>query len=118
MRQKESEIQSGIIDFLSILEEQGKLFFQRTNNTTVYDPVGKRFRSLSKGQKKGFPDILVLKKGKAIGIEVKTSIGKQSKEQKAIEKSFIKQGMEYYVVRSIEDVIKELKLKVENGKLI
>lgn len=111
MRQKESEIQSGIIDFLSILEEQGKLFFQRTNNTTVYDPAGKRFRSLSKGQKKGFPDILVLKKGKAIGIEIKTSIGKQSKEQKAIEERFKKNGAEYYIVRSLDDV-----KEVINGK--
>lgn len=115
---KESEIQSGIIDFLTVLEGQGKLFFQRTNNTTVYDPVGKRFRSLSKGQKKGFPDILILKSGRTIGIEVKTSTGRQSKEQKLIEQNFIEQGMEYYVVRSIEDVIKVLKLKVENGKLI
>ena len=118
MRQKESEIQSEIIDFLSILEEQGKLFFQRTNNTTVYDPKWKQFRSLAKGQKKGFPDILILKKGRTIGIEIKTSTGTQSKEQKLIEQNFIEQGMEYYVVRSIEDVIKVLKLKVENGRLI
>ena len=64
----ESQIQSAIIDYLSILENQGKLFFQRTNNNTVYDPVGKRFRSLAKGQKKGFPDLLILFKGKCLGI--------------------------------------------------
>ena len=101
---KESEIQSAIIDYLKILDQQGTLFFHRSNNNTVYDPIGKRFRSLAKGQKKGFPDILVLFHGKCIGIEVKTDTGRQSKEQKEIEKSFLKQGFEYYVVRSLDDV--------------
>lgn len=102
---KESEIQSAIIDYLKILEQQGKLFFHRSNNNTVYDPIGKRFRSLAKGQKKGFPDILVLFHGKCIGIEVKTDTGRQSKEQKEIEKRFKENGAEYYVVRSVNDVI-------------
>lgn len=108
---KESDIQSGIIDYLQILENQGKLFFQRTNNNPVYDPIGKKFRSLAKGQKKGFPDILVLKSGRCIGLEVKTSTGKQSKEQKEIQKHFEKQVFEYYVVRSIEDVKKIIELE-------
>lgn len=69
---KESDIQSQIINYLQILEKQGKLFFQRINNTAIYDPVGKRWRSLAKGTKKGFPDILVLKDSKCIGLEVKT----------------------------------------------
>lgn len=115
---KESEIQSAIIDFLTVLEEQGKLFFQRTNNNTVYDPIGKRFRSLAKGQKKGFPDIVVIKQGKTIGLEVKTEIGRQSKEQKIMQKQFEKQDAEYYVVRCVEDVINALGYKVENGRLI
>ena len=102
---KESEIQSAIIDYLKMLEQQGKLFFHRSNNNTVYDPIGKRFRSLAKGQKKGFPDILVLFHGKCIGIEVKTDTGRQSKEQKEIEKQFKENGAEYYVVRSVNDVI-------------
>lgn len=106
---KESEIQSAIIDYLTVLENQGKLFFQRTNNNTVYDPIGKRFRSLAKGQKKGFPDILVLMSGVCIGIEVKTKIGQQSREQKAMQKYFEEQGSRYYVVRSVEDVRKILK---------
>lgn len=106
---KESEIQSSIIDYLDILEKQGKLFFHRSNNNTIYDPVGKRFRSLAKGQKKGFPDILILFNGRCIGIEVKTDTGRQSKEQKEIEKQFINNQAEYYVVRNVEEIIKILK---------
>ena len=102
---KESEIQSSIIDYLQILENQNKIFFQRINNTPIYDPIGKKFRSMAKGTKKGFPDILVIANGKTIGIEVKTAIGKQSKEQKDIENKFTQHGQEYYVVRTVEEVI-------------
>ena len=105
---KESEIQSSIIDYLQILENKGKIFFQRVNNTPVYDPKYKQFRSMPKGSKKGFPDILVIKSGKTIGIEVKTATGKQSKEQKDIESKFKKHGQEYYIVRSLDEVIEIL----------
>ncbi|MGL5614513.1 VRR-NUC domain-containing protein [Cetobacterium sp.] len=105
---KESEIQSSIIDYLQILENKGKIFFQRINNTPVYDPKYKQFRSMPKGSKKGFPDILVIKAGKTIGIEVKTPIGKQSKEQKEIESKFKQHGQEYYIVRSLDEVIEIL----------
>ena len=63
---KETDYQRLIIDYLTVLEKQNKLWFQRTNNTAIYDPVGKKFRSLSKGQKKGFPDIIVFMNGKTI----------------------------------------------------
>ncbi|MEG0426194.1 MAG: VRR-NUC domain-containing protein [Cetobacterium sp.] len=102
---KESEIQSSIIDYLQILENRGKIFFQRVNNTPVYDPIGKKFRSMAKGTKKGFPDILVIADGRTIGLEVKTATGKQSKDQKDIENKFKQHGQEYFVVRSLEEVI-------------
>lgn len=102
---KESEIQSSIIDYLMLLENQGKLFLQRVNNTAIYDPIGRKFRSLAKGTKKGFPDILILKDGKCIGLEVKTNVGKQSKEQKEMEKLMKEHGADYYVVRSLDEVI-------------
>ena len=105
---KETDIQATIIRYLSILESQGKLFFNRTNNIP---PVNKNrqgriigFRRLPVGSKKGIPDILVIIKGKTIGLEVKTATGKQSKEQKDIENKFIKNGADYYVVRSYEEV--------------
>ena len=105
---KESEIQSSIIDYLQILENRGKIFFQRFNNTPVYDPVGKKFRSMAKGNKKGFPDILVIANGRTIGFEGKTATGKQSKEQKDIENKFKQHGQEYFVVRTVDEVTKIL----------
>ncbi|MEG1365511.1 MAG: VRR-NUC domain-containing protein [Cetobacterium sp.] len=108
MKQTETQIQSSIIDYLQILENKGKIFFQRVNNTPVYDPIGKKFRSMAKGTKKGFPDILVLINGRTIGFEVKTATGKQSEDQKDIENKFKQHGQEYFVVRSLDEVIKVL----------
>lgn len=101
----ETQIQSSIIDYLQLLEKQGKLFLHRVNNMGVYDPKVKAYRVFPKGAKKGFPDIICLKDGLFIGLEVKTGEGKQSKEQKEIEKDFKKHGADYFVVRSLKEVI-------------
>ena len=105
---KETDIQSTKIWYLEILETQGKIFFNRNNKIHPLnkDSRGKviGFRSLPFGAKKGIPDIWVIINGKTIGLEVKTPTGKQSKEQKEIQEKFIKNGADYYVVRSYEEV--------------
>lgn len=108
---KESEIQSEIINYLQILENQGKLFFHRMNNIPPVNKVNGviKFRRLPTGAKRGVPDIIVIKNGKFIGIEVKTKTGTQSTYQKEVEKNIKKQGAEYYVVRSLADVQSILK---------
>jgi len=99
---KETQIQSIIIDYLSYLENQGKLFFQRTNNTAIYQE--NRYRRLAKGQKKGFPDIILCYKGYFVGLEVKTDKGIQSIEQKELEETIKRNYGYYFIVRSLEDV--------------
>lgn len=101
----ETQIQSSIIDYLQVLENQGKLFLHRVNNMGVYDPKRKAYRVFPKGSKKGFPDIICLKDGLLIGLEVKTGEGKQSNNQKEVEKKLKKHGVAYYVVRSLDEVI-------------
>lgn len=101
----ETQIQSSIIDYLMLLENQGKLFLHRVNNMGVYDPKRKAYRVFPKGAKKGFPDIIVIKNGVLIGLEVKTGEGKQSNNQKEVEKELKKHGAEYYVVRSLDEVV-------------
>ncbi len=100
----ESNIQSAILDYLLILEQQNKLFIHRSNNIVVFDPTKKIFRRLAKGQKGGYPDITVLKDGIFIGLEVKTKIGKQSKYQIEIQNQINQNGGKYFIVRSIQDV--------------
>lgn len=102
----ETQIQSSIIDYLQVLENQGKLFLHRVNNIGVYDPKRKAYRVFPKGAKKGFPDIIVIKNGLLIGLEVKTGKGEQNVNQIEVEKEFKKHGADYYVVRSLDEVIK------------
>lgn len=108
---KETEIQSSIIDYLQLLEKQGKLFLHRVNNMGVYDPKVKAYRVFPKGSKKGFPDIIIIKNGLLIGLEVKTGQGKQSVNQIEMEKEFKKHGADYYVVRSLNEVIEIVGVK-------
>lgn len=107
---KESEIQSEIINYLQILENQGKLFFHRMNNIPAVNKINGviKFRRLPTGAKRGVPDIIVIKNGKFIGIEVKTTTGTQSTYQKEVEKNIKKHGAEYYIVRSLEELKKIL----------
>jgi len=103
---KEIDIQREILEYLTVKEyfhwrmpvggvpqqNRGKMIFKKS-------PI------------KGFPDIMgVLSSspGKLFGIEVKTPIGKMSKDQKIVRDKFLEAGCVFIVARSLEDVIKEL----------
>lgn len=101
---KESDIQSAIIDYLFAK----KHFFVRLNNIPpVQKTNGKMvFRKMPKGSVLGLPDILVLTDGGyAVFLEVKNEKGKQSEHQKEFQKKCADIGCEYYLVKSIDDVI-------------
>lgn len=97
---KEVNVQNSICEYLSYK----KHFFWRNNNMAVFDPTRKSYRALPKYAKKGVPDIIVIKDGFFIGLEVKRAKTYQRKEQKQFEKEVKEAGGEYYVVRSINDV--------------
>ena len=67
---------------------------------------GKDYRPLPKYSMLGVPDINLIYNGQYIGIEVKSSSGVQSDNQKEFERQCKIAGAEYYVVRSVDDVIK------------
>lgn len=103
----ESDIQSGIIDYLQLR----KHFMVRLNNIPPVQKFGDgsmRFRKMPKGSMKGLPDIMIIDDGGfATFLEVKKKGGVQSPEQKIFQKKCEEKGAEYRVVRSIEEV-KEL----------
>lgn len=107
-KQRETDRQKDICDYLSY----SGLFFWRQNTAPAFqsDKYGARFRAMPKYSLNGVPDIIVIRNGKFIGLEVKTEIGKQSKFQKEFEEKCFAAGGEYYLVRNIDDVIKALKL--------
>jgi len=103
----EKDIQNSICEYLSLK----KHFFWRQNNTPIAQGNGHGgyfFRAMSKYALKGVPDIICFDKtgtGIAIFLEVKRPSGKQSVEQKTFENLARGVGAEYYVVRSIDDLI-------------
>lgn len=51
----------------------------------------------------GVSDLIVIKQNEIIFVEVKTEIGRQSKEQKDFQQNVEKLGFKYILVRSLED---------------
>ena len=98
---KESELQAKICEYLATK----KLCFSRINNTPVFDPVRKKFRSMGKYVMKGFPDIIVIKSCNFIGIECKSDKGVQSADQKEAQRRIEKEGGEYYLVRTWKNFV-------------
>lgn len=105
-KEKESDIQNAILDYLQYRKNCGKDYvFWRQNNTAIFDPgIGGGFRRMPKYGRKGTPDIFLMVLGKVIFLEVKTKIGELSKEQKELKNDCFRLKIDYYVVRGIDDV--------------
>ena len=112
---KENDIQRTIKDYLQVRENQGKLMFIRNNSGAM--PIkgqNGKMRYIKFG-KKGSADILVfvplflthsIKALEAIAIEIKSETGRQSEDQVEWQKDWEKLGGVYYIVRSVEEVMK------------
>lgn len=96
----ESDIQRTIIDYL----KKKKHFFWRNNSGAMVSEYKGR-RSFVRFGAPGSPDICIVKDGYFIGLEVKQKGGKQTPDQKAWEQNCKAAGGEYYVVRSLDEVI-------------
>jgi hypothetical protein len=100
--EKESDVQNAICEYLEL---KRRCFF-RLNNIPAFNREGGGIvmRRLPKFTPKGLPDIIVIAGGLFFGLEVKTKIGTQSKEQKEFERWVKEHGGRYHVVRSIDEV--------------
>jgi hypothetical protein len=102
-RTPEGEVQNAICEYLTLR----RVFFVRLNNIPSFyiDHTGaKRFRKMGKYARLGLADILAVKDGKAIFLEVKSEAGRPSKDQLDFGRDAIAAGAEYRVVRSIDEV--------------
>ena len=61
------------------------------------------------GYIKGQPDLVAVMNNKVVFIELKTEKGRQSKEQKEVEQEIKNRGVDYIVVRSLEDLQNYIK---------
>lgn len=98
----ETDIQRSICDYLALRHH----FFWRSNTapTVQKSAEGWAFRKMPKYGMRGVPDIIVIKDGFFVGLEVKAAKGRQSPEQIAFEDRVKEAGGEYYVVKSIDEV--------------
>jgi len=101
----ESNIQKAILDYLQYQENGIKLWFVRSASGNISTDTGRRFKT----GKKGCPDIVLCQHGCFIGLEVKTPKGRQSDAQVEAQKIIEACGGKYYVVRSVDDVIRILE---------
>lgn len=110
MATPEGIVVKAITQYLQLLENQGRIWFHRTNNNAVYDRTRKTFRTANgAGYKYGVPDIecVAAPNGVYIGIEVKSGKGGvQSDHQKQAEAFIRRVGGIYVLARSVDDVIK------------
>jgi len=81
-------------------------FFWRQNTapTIQKSAEGWAFRRMPAYRKKGVPDIILIKDGRFIGIEVKRDTGRLSEHQIEFARGTEAAGGTYLVARSIEDV--------------
>ncbi len=98
----EKDIQNVICEYLQIKN----IFFWRQNTLPIFDKNRGTYRSMPKFSLKGVADIIVIKDGKAIFLEVKRPKGKQSEDQKLFEENAKANGAEYHLVTSLDDVMK------------
>lgn len=99
----ESLVLKAVCDYLAYK----KYSFFRINNipSIQNDKYGFRMRKMPKYSMKGVADILVLKNGQAIFVEIKSYKGEMSEDQLKFEEFVEKAGCKYYLVRSVDDLI-------------
>lgn len=102
IKETETNVSNSICEYL----EAKRYFFWRQNTVGVYDAKSKSFRKKPKYSMNGVSDIILVYKGSVHFIEVKTKVGKQSKEQKAFEEKVLDNGGFYRLVTGIDDMIK------------
>jgi len=105
MAARENEVQRACLQLLAAL----KIPSWRTNNTGIFDPTRKRFRSFS--GMKGVADILALLApgGRLLAVEAKAGKGKLSPAQVAFGEMVREAGGLYVVAYNVGDLIAALR---------
>ena len=96
----EKDIEKQILEFL---EAVGWLAWKNPT-VGVWDAKKQSYRMpKSRFQIRGVSDIIAIREGKVMFLEVKTAKGRQTKHQKMFQKRIEENGGHYFVVRSVDD---------------
>jgi hypothetical protein len=101
LKYSESQLQKAILHRLAWTKN---IYYIRNNSYAgrIIGNDGKTW--YMRNNKKGSPDIILLKNGFWLGLEIKTEEGRQSPEQKQAEKDIRKAGGHYFIIRSLEEL--------------
>lgn len=103
-RQSEDKIQVQIVKYFKLYGDKC-IVFHVPNGGTRNIIEASKFKRI--GVLAGVADLVVLlPNARCVFLEVKTQRGKQSDNQEWFEKKVKSLGFEYYVVRSVDDVMK------------
>ena len=105
----EKQIQKACIEYLTYLENLGKLMFLRLNSGNMFTSYGRKTYKI-KLCKEGTSDLLIVIEGIPIFIEIKTKKEKQSTHQIEFEKLALKNGAQYHIIHSLDNLITLLNL--------
>lgn len=110
----EKQLQTCILNYLQILENQGKLYYIRNQSGALINQQG-RFIKFGRA---GSADIMVFfKGGKTVFLEVKLPKKKQTQNQIDFQKQIEDLGFLYYIAHSIEEVEILIKNYKEKNKI-
>ena len=101
LKVKESDVLRAVLDYLGY----AKIFHYRNNSGGFKNEQGRFFRFGARGS----PDVIVVYRGKYIGIECKSSEGKQSESQREFQQRLEDAGGVYLLVRSVDEVAQFFK---------
>lgn len=103
---KESQIQKAVEQYLTLLENSGKLVFIKNNSGAFINPKGNFYKM----GKSGSPDFLLfLKYGDCLHLEIKNETGKPSPGQLEYQRKAEKLGHTYIIMRAVDDLDTYLK---------
>ena len=97
----ERDLKKLIIDYL----EAKRYFFYRQNSGAFQTKSGGFYKFASMT---GLPDIVIVKDGQYIGVEIKAGKNKLSPAQFDFGEKLVKAGGKYLIVRSLDDLEREL----------
>jgi hypothetical protein len=104
----EFQLHQNCVQYLKLkYENRGLCFSHHSPNETISIIDKKVMFQQNKftlmGRKLGFPDLMILCKGKILFIEFKSLSGKLSENQKEVINSLEKQGFKTYIIRTFEE---------------
>src|SRR5258706_52488 len=99
----EFQIQKAFVGYLRLKNHPGLCWFHVPNQATGGPARGAHLKAL--GRRPGAPDIILIYKGRVIGLELKAGFGRPSKAQIEFAKAMLEAGSEYVISTGLPEAI-------------